>query len=185
MISYGVETVDRQILRQTHKGYSADEICEAFRSTQQLGMRTIAYFMAGLPGETAQTLRQTIDFSIELAPDFVSWGVTALYPGSPLYEKVQADGSGRVQTRYAIAKENGHASGSPYGAGYAIIYEENLTRQELERYVRQATRAFYLRPGYLIRFLFKIRSGYELWHFLNGGWQFLLWAVRGHTGGGR
>lgn len=178
MISYGVESADPTILRQIRKGYTLDTIQKAFRITREVGMRTIAYFMAGLPGENKKTLENTINFSLELNPDFVSWGITALYPGSPLYKDARMGKLGNAEIRYTYRDKSLHASGSPYGAGYAIIYEEFLARQELEAYVRRANRAFYLRARYLMRFLFKIRSWYEMWHFFKGGLQFLRWVVK-------
>ena len=175
LISYGVESADPEILRKTQKGYTIDAIQKAFALTQKTGIRTIAYFMAGLPGETAQSLQQTIDFSINLKPDFVSWGTTALYPGSSLYSDAQQGKLGNINIRYTGRERNWHASGSPYGTGYAIIHEESLSREVLQDYVRKANRVFYLRPAYLIRFLFKVRSLYEFFHFFKGGLQFLRW----------
>ena len=176
LISYGFESADPGILQSVRKGYGIDTIRKAFALTRETGIRTIAYFMAGLPGETGRTLQQTIDFSIRLKPDFVSWGTTALYPGSALYADAQQGLLGDIDIRYTGRECNWHASGSPYGTGYAIIHEESLSREALQEYVRKANRAFYLRPAYLMRLLFKIRSPYELLHFFKGGLQFLRWV---------
>jgi anaerobic magnesium-protoporphyrin IX monomethyl ester cyclase len=175
LISYGVESGDATILKKVKKGYTLEDIKSAFDLTKRNGIRTVAYFMAGLPGETVKTMQKSIDFSIALKPDFVSWGITALYPGSGLYENAQKNSE---TVRYTYQHDNGHASGSPYGDGYAILFKESLSRDTLEKHVRRANQAFYLRPAYLTRFLFKIRSFYEFWHYLKGGWQFMRWLHR-------
>jgi len=178
LISYGIETADPGILKEVKKGYSIEDVKNAFSLTKSAGIRTVAYLMVGLPGETRESIKKTIDFSIKLDPDFVSWGITALYPGSALYRNAQNGKLGNIDIRYTYEDRTWHASGSPYGDGYAIIYEENLSREELKRYVRQANREFYLRLSYLFRFVLKIRSFYELAHFSRGGLQFFLWALK-------
>lgn len=178
LISYGVESADPVILKNIKKGYTIEQVQNAFSLTKKSGIRTVAYLMLGLPGETEKTIKKTIEFSLKLDPDFVSWGITALYPGSTLYEAAQNGKLGNIDIRYTFNNRNWHASGSPYGDGYAIIYEQQLSRNELQAYGRLANRNFYLRPIYLLRFVFKIRSFYELFHFLKGGLQFFLWIIK-------
>lgn len=178
LISYGVESADPNILKKVKKGYTIDDVKAAFSLTKKVGIRTIGFFMAGLPGETRETLRDTINFSLELDPDFISWGITGLYPGSALYAAAQNGELGDIDIRYTYEDRTWHAAGSPYGDGFSIIYEEGLSREALKEHVRQANIAFYLRLSYLLRFIFKIRSFYEFVRYLKGGFQFLFWIVR-------
>lgn len=178
LISYGVETSDPRMLEKIKKGYTIEKVKESFSITKSVGIRTVAYFMAGLPGETEETLQNTINFSLKLNPDFISWGITALYPGSNLYKTAQSGELGKMNIRYTYEDKSWHASGSPYGDGFAIIYEESLSREKLKEYVEKANRAFYLRLSYLIRVVFKIRSFYEFIHYLRGGFNFFLWIAK-------
>lgn len=183
LISYGVESGNSEILKKAEKKYSLEEISKSFNLTKRTGIRTLAYFMLGLPGETKETIEETIGFSLKLNPDFVSWGITSLYPGSTLYQKAQggelggkiipgnAQGNGKASGK----NKAWHGSASPYGDGFAIIHEENLSREELEEYGREANKRFYLRPLYLLKFIFKISSLNQLLNYLRGGFQFLLW----------
>lgn len=175
LVSYGVETSDPEILKKIRKGYTIEQVRQAFELTKKIGIRTVAFFMVGLPGESEESLQRTINFSLALAPDFVSWGVTALYPGSVLYDAALKGELGDINIRYTFEDRNWHASGSPYGDGYAIIYEENISRERLAECVQRANKAFYLRPAYLVRFVFKIRSLYEFFHYLKGGVKVLSW----------
>ena len=134
--------------------------------------------MLGLPTETRQTLQKTIDFSIKLDPDFVSWGITALFPGSRLYQAAQNGEFGDIDIRYTVDRQNSwHAAGNPFGEGFSIILEGNFTRQKLKSLAQKANRNFYLRPSYILRFLFKIRSFHEFFHYLKGGIMILLYTL--------
>ena len=56
LISYGVESGEQKILDNVRKSYKVEDIRRAFRYTKECGIRTLGYFMAGLPGETAESL---------------------------------------------------------------------------------------------------------------------------------
>ncbi len=177
LISYGVESADPVILKNIKKGYTVKQVENAFSLTKQAGIRTVAYLMVGLPEETVATIKKTIDFSLKLNPDFVSWGITALFPGSELYESAQNGNLGDVEIRYTHKDRDWHASGSPYGDGYSIIYEGALSRMELDGQMRAANRLFYFRFSYLLSFFFKLRSFNELIHYFKGGISFLKWVL--------
>ncbi|MEN6440726.1 MAG: radical SAM protein [Syntrophobacter sp.] len=179
LISYGVETADPEILKGIRKGYTMENVKDAFRLTRNAGLRTIAFLMVGLPGETEETLRRTIGFSLALNPDFVSWGITASYPGSELYETGIKQGLGFRHVPHAGANGNGdgHASGSPYGDGYAVLYKGAFTRAELEKWVKGANRKFYLRPSYIAKRLLSLRSTHEFTHYMKEGWRSFCWML--------
>lgn len=179
LICYGVESADPEIIKRVQKGYTIDKIRESFRLTKKMGIRTIGYFMVGLPGETKESIERTIQFSKELDPDFVSWGITSLFPGSRLYEEVRKEFKKKNKPiRYTYHKDEWHSSASPYGDGFSIIYEENLTREQLRIYSERANKKFYFRPSYLIKFLFKIRSWDEFLHYAKGGLKLFYWLFR-------
>lgn len=174
LISYGIESASPEILKNIQKGYTVDKIRESFKLTKKLGIRTIGFFMVGLPGETRESVEETIRFSKELDPDFVSWGITALFPGSRLYNQVQHELKNKP-IRYTYQKDEWHSSASPYGDGFSIIYEEYLTREELKAYSDRANKEFYFRPVYLVKFIFKIRSWSEFLHYARGGLKLIFW----------
>jgi len=180
LISYGVESADQRILDKARKGYSIQRVEESFRLTKKLGIRTVGYFMVGLPGETLETLQKTIDFSTRIKADFTSWGITSLYPGSPLYQLAEEGKLPNAKSiKYTVGQGGGPSTGSPYGDGFAIIYEEQISRKDLESYVRAAVRKFYLRLGYMLRFIFLIRSWYEFRYYLTAGVRTVLWIFSG------
>ena len=87
-IHFGVETSSNQGLEQLKKGITVEQIKKVFKWTRQIGIITVTYFIIGCPHEKKKedTLK-TIDFAIQIDPDFALFNVLAVYPGTDLYEE--------------------------------------------------------------------------------------------------
>lgn len=179
LISYGVESGNQQILDNVRKGYRVEQIKEAFKLTKEAGIRTLGYFMAGLPGETYTTLRDTVKLSFLLQPDFVSWSITALYPGSKLYELAIGGELGSNYNKQKLSstvRNNSNVSSlSPYSHGYTFIYDGEIPREYILNTVNQAYKKFYFRISYLLRFIMKLRTLTEALSYLEVLIQFFKW----------
>ncbi len=164
-ISYGVESGDPEVLKHANKGYTLDDVEKAFRLTQKHGIRILAFFMLGLPGENEQTIEKSIQLALKLDPDFVSWGIMNLMPGSKMYNDFShqfTDRSNNESIKHPMA------AGSSYN-----IYEGAFPLERLVEYSREAHRRFYLRPQYLLKKLFEMRSWDEFRGYAVMGFDFL------------
>lgn len=164
LIAYGVESGCQDLIDLIGKGIKLEQVERAFSWTSQAGIKTLAYFMIGLPGETEATIKNTVAFSKRLNPDFVNWSLTTIFPATPLKEIVRQ----RVKTKGRIV----HYSSNPkdmYRLNWdqepLFIYEENLSTAELKKQVTRAYMEFYLRPKYIFSQLLKIRSLAELIYY--------------------
>ncbi len=83
---YGVESGNQQILDTVKKKVTLDQIREGVRLGKEAGISIMASFIIGLPGETRETLNETINFALELD---TPWGfnVLAPFPGTEVREK--------------------------------------------------------------------------------------------------
>jgi anaerobic magnesium-protoporphyrin IX monomethyl ester cyclase len=84
-VEFGVETGSDRLLRFLRKGVTRAEMAESFRRARRAGLRTLASFMVGLPGETEKDLLQTLDHLKEIRPDFSNFFLAVPYPGTELY----------------------------------------------------------------------------------------------------
>lgn len=85
-IHYGGEPEDQKILDNVlRKGYTLDQVKSAFKWTKEAGIDILAYFMIGSPGETIETIQETLDFISELDPDFVFLGITNIHPKTDMF----------------------------------------------------------------------------------------------------
>lgn len=68
-IGYGIESGDNHILAKIRKNITVSLIKKAFRQTKEIGIPTSAFNIIGLPGETKETIRKTIELNKEIKPD--------------------------------------------------------------------------------------------------------------------
>ncbi|MEE8470990.1 MAG: radical SAM protein, partial [Dehalococcoidia bacterium] len=85
---YGVESGNQQILDRIHKKITLEKIREGVRLGKEAGINILASFIIGLPGETEETLKETIRFAAELE---TPWGfnVLAPFPGTEVREEAK------------------------------------------------------------------------------------------------
>lgn len=150
-IHYGIESGTEKILKVLRKGITLEKAKEAVALTKKIGIETLAYFMIGAPTETKEDIEETISFMKELNPDFVHITILTPFPATDLYSLGLEKGILPNDYWREFAK-NPTADFKPY------FWEENLTRGELEKYLKKAYKLFYLRPNYILRTLSKIKS---------------------------
>jgi len=85
-ISFGVESGSPEIRRRLNKKISEQQIRKAFRLTQRYGIMARAYFIYGCPGETRETIQETVDLMLEIKPLGAVFYILDLFPGTALYE---------------------------------------------------------------------------------------------------
>jgi radical SAM superfamily enzyme YgiQ (UPF0313 family) len=98
-LKYGVESGSQDILRATCKGLDLDKVAETVRITRELGIDYHLTFMFGLPGETRETARQTLDLALRLDADSAQFSVATPFPGSR-FHKLLLDKGHLLSTNY-------------------------------------------------------------------------------------
>ena len=161
-IHYGVESGDQATLNKLRKGIRLDQVRRTFALTKEIGITTLGYFMIGIPGETLETIRKTLEFSKELDPKYAQYAVTTAFPGTDLYDLAMKTGvvDGDVWRKYTLGELD--TQPLPY------FETREYTSDDLEKMINEAYRSFYLRPSYIMRRLVKVRTASELWHGMKG-----------------
>jgi anaerobic magnesium-protoporphyrin IX monomethyl ester cyclase len=146
-VAFGVESGVQEILDNCKKGITLAEVRAAVRNAKKIGLETWCFFMFGLPGETKETVKRTIDFAAELDPDVVKFHVFKPFPGSELYQQMKAQGLilDFDTEKYAI-----HT--------YPIHRTEQMSAEEIFKAQQQAYRGFYFRPRTLVKQFFRLNS---------------------------
>ena len=140
-VSYGIESGSQEILNTLDKDITLEQAEQAVRTSQEVGLQTIGYFMVGSPGETPDTSRQTIQFAKKLKLDFAQFGITTPFPGTKLYDLYLNSGKGGDIPWESFAYTGGYKAAP-------VFDSELLSRDDIRRWTRRAYREFYLRPGY-------------------------------------
>jgi len=85
---YGAESGSPEILRKIRKGITPEQTRRAVEMTREAGIGVLASFVLGLPGETPQTLQQTMDFAESLQVPY-SLNLLTPYVGTEVREKAE------------------------------------------------------------------------------------------------
>ncbi|OHB99665.1 MAG: hypothetical protein A2Z57_12880 [Planctomycetes bacterium RIFCSPHIGHO2_12_39_6] len=128
--------------------------------------------MAGLPGETKETLKETLNLAKNLNPDTVQFYPVMVYPGTEAYAWYNERGliSTSDFTRWI----------TPEGLHNTVISTETLSSEELVKFCDQARRSFYLRPSYLIyKAIQMLLSPREIRRTFKSARTFFKYLIRG------
>ena len=88
-ISYGVESGSVKIRKALGKPVKTEQIKRAFALTTRYGILSRAYFIYGAPGETWQTIQETIDLMDEIKPLGAIFYILDIFPGTKLYSEMK------------------------------------------------------------------------------------------------
>lgn len=91
-VMVGVESGSQKILENSHKGIKVEQIEQFFSWCKKLGMDTVASIVFGLPGETKQTLLETLRFVIKINPGVAVFSAATPYPGTPFWNEAKQNG---------------------------------------------------------------------------------------------
>ncbi len=91
-VKYGIESSNQQLLNNIEKGSDLKKAEEVIKYTKYLGIRTHLTFTFGLPGETEETARHSIDYACRLNPTSVQFSLATPFPGTRFYEQMKRDG---------------------------------------------------------------------------------------------
>jgi radical SAM superfamily enzyme YgiQ (UPF0313 family) len=141
-INFGVESGDDHMLQVMKKGATRDQARQALRWSRELGFKTLASFLFGLPGETRDSIERTINFAIELNPHIALFNVLVPFPGTEVYARFPQFHT--TDSRALAAFKTASAGGEP------LFIAEGLSAPILRRALVRANRRFYLRPTYLM-----------------------------------
>ena len=138
----GFESGSQIILDNMKKNIKLEGMFEFMKNAKKAGILIHGCFMAGLPGETKETMEETIKLAKELNPDTVQFYPVMVYPGTEAYEWYKQKG-------YLVTEDFSKWL-TPSGLHNTVIRTKELSSDELVRFCDSARRKFYLRPHYLL-----------------------------------
>jgi anaerobic magnesium-protoporphyrin IX monomethyl ester cyclase len=144
-ILFGVESGSPEMLKRMKKGITLDKVRSAFELTKEVGIKTQAFFLFGMPGETQKTIRETIEFAKQLNASSTQFAMAIPHPGTALYQEC-VDNGWLTSTDWA-----------DYTAESSLIETPWLTAKEIEEARVRAYREYYYRPRFIVGEALKIR----------------------------
>jgi len=86
-VFFGIESGNDSVLALMNKRTTTKQADEAVRLTKASGIQVGGFFIVGYPGETDETILDTIRFASSLPLDYLSFTLPYPIPGTPLYER--------------------------------------------------------------------------------------------------
>jgi radical SAM superfamily enzyme YgiQ (UPF0313 family) len=146
-VSFGVESANPAILKTIKKGIRLDQIRQAVRLCLKVGISPNASFMLGLPGETRDTIKETIAFANSLQQEGLAYGfhILAPFPGTEVREHADRFGIQILTDEW-----------SEYHANRAVVETVNAGRQQLNAVVSDWEKKYFQYLGHIQK---NIRAG--------------------------
>jgi radical SAM superfamily enzyme YgiQ (UPF0313 family) len=168
LLLVGYETGNQQILYNIKKGMRVDVARRFTKDCHELGITIHGTFILGLPGESRETIEETINFAADINPHTIQVSLAAPYPGTELYR--QAVENGWLDTEHAELIDDN-------GVQIAPLHYDHLTHTEIFDSVETFYKRFYFRRkkiaslvGEMIRspemMRRRLREGVEFFQFL-------------------
>ena len=168
MIAWGIESGNEQILKHARKGAYPDKVKRALTWAKRAGIMNWGYFIIGLPGETEQTIRQTIVFAKGLPLDIALFHVAAPYPGTPFFFEVVENNWFRPGTHWEQVDMD---------KGTVLDYPD-LPAERLLYWQKRAFREWAFRPRPMFTYLKMLLSDPQTFKSaLDVGMQTLKWQA--------
>ena len=144
--------------KHSNKNLSIEKIEKGFALARKAGLKTFGTFTFGLPGETKESIKETMELAIKLNPYAVQFSYIVAYPGTILYEEAKKNNW--------LIEENQSGFG---GCIRPAILPSGLKMEELDGVVPRAYKKFYLRPEYILRQLIEVRNLQDIKRLSSGG----------------
>ncbi|MBC7799171.1 MAG: hopanoid biosynthesis associated radical SAM protein HpnJ [Gemmatimonadaceae bacterium] len=168
LLLVGYESGNQQILHNIKKGMRIETARQFTKDCHELGIKIHGTFILGLPGETKETIQETIKFATEVNPHTMQVSLAAPYPGTFLYD--QAVENGWLDAEHAELIDE-------RGVQIAPLHYPHLSHTEIFGSVEEFYRRFYFRApkiasivGEMVRspqmMKRRLREGVEFFQFL-------------------
>jgi hopanoid biosynthesis associated radical SAM protein HpnJ len=167
LLLVGYESGNQKILHNIKKGLLVDVARKFARDCHELGIIVHGTFILGLPGETRETIRETLAFAKEVNPRTLQVSLAAPYPGTFLYN--QAKENGWFASDTDLLNED--------GTQIAPLNYPHLSHTEIFDSVEEFYKKFYFRPSKIAEIvgemltsrtmlMRRLREGVEFFQFL-------------------
>jgi radical SAM superfamily enzyme YgiQ (UPF0313 family) len=168
LLLVGYESGSQGILNNVKKGIRLDVARRFTKDCHDLGVAIHGTFILGLPGETRETIEETIRYACELDPHTLQVSLAAPYPGTELHR--QAVENGWLDAAHAELVDE-------HGVQLAPLHYPHLSHEEIHAAVETFYRRFYFRRGKIAEMVGemvrspammrrRLREGVEFFHFL-------------------
>lgn len=169
----GYESGSQEILNGIRKGIKVETARRFTRLTKKAGIHLHGCFIFGLPGETKETIEQSLRYIKELNLNTIQIYAATPYPGTEFYEWAEREGLKTVNDWNDYVGKGSEQT--------CIVSYPNLNKEDILAYVNIGYRDFYINPLNIMSLVLKIRDFSDIKRYAEGFFNFLnYWQTYGH-----
>ena len=142
LLCVGFESGNQGILNRMGKKLTLEQSYQFVKDAKKAGIMIHGCFLVGLPGETKETLEETLAFAKKLTTDTAQFFPLMVYPGTAAYRWAQKEG-------YLLTDDFSQWL-TDDGMHNCVVERPDLTNRELVDFCDRARREYYLRPRYIV-----------------------------------
>ncbi len=158
-IMFGIECGSELLLQDANKGTTLTKAMAAVRACKENNINVSASFVIGLPNETWETVKKTLEIAKKVNPYRAQFVVMTPYPGTRLYDEVK--NKGFLEQDYSFSGYDAYCINQ-----IPVVRTEKMSAKDLQKAQKYLYRKFYLRPAYLANVLLGIKSFNQLLYIL-------------------
>jgi len=159
-IYYGIESGNPKILKNIHKDIRLEQIKKTIELTQKYGIKALGFFMVGNPGETKESVENTIRFAKSLNLDYAQVMRTIAKPYTNLDDELKKKTGKDYWRDFILGEEKEKRLPNIWC---------DLSEKEINHYVKKMYIKLYLNPRYIIKTILMVKSFGELERYLRAG----------------
>lgn len=149
-VTFGIESANESSLKLIKKSQNKPEILKAVETVRKAGMKIMACYILGLPGETDKEVENTIDFARSLATHTALFFLPVPYPGTELLDQCRSDGG--LRSDVVWDDYNSTEFSNP------IYVNPLIGKERMLNYYNSAHRKFYSSPKVVMNNILSIRT---------------------------
>jgi anaerobic magnesium-protoporphyrin IX monomethyl ester cyclase len=155
-VMFGVETCDPVVAANIKKKIDSERVQWVVKACQKIGLDVRLAFLLGSPGETRESMEESIRFAIRLSPDLAQFNIVTPFPGTEMFNWADKNG-------YLVTK-----NWDDYDLSNPVMELPSVSSETVLNYYRKAYRQFYLRPSFILNRIRKIVRFEDLISILRG-----------------
>lgn len=154
-LTVGIDSGSQPVLTRLERRVTLEQMRERLMMVKAKGgVRVTGNFIMGLPDETSDDIRQTIDYALSLPLQRANFVLYMPFPGSPLFDELRARGA-LDGLNWDTLRDN--------APGVAYV-PEGMSARELQAWLWRAHIAFYGRPSVLVGLAAEVQGAQHAWH---------------------
>ena len=143
LVTVGFESGSQELLNRMKKGLRLGQSRAFVKNARRAGILVHGCIMVGNPGETRETMAESLRFAKELACDSFQFYPLIVYPGTEAYAWAKAHG-------YLLTEDYSKWM-SPSLSHASPLSLPGISMEEMERFCERAYRSYHFNPRYLAR----------------------------------